>query len=135
MIEDNYNHITVITVTYNSEKIIDRCLKSVPKNCKKIVIENSRNDNFIDSLKKKNYRNLKIIKPKKNLGFGGGFNLGFKLTKTKYAFAISPDVFLKKNTLKEFNKSIKKLKDDFYLLSPNINNSKYKKEIWNKNNN
>lgn len=128
MKENNLKEITIITVTYKSEGIIDDCLKNLPGSSKKIIIENSRNDIFIKYLKK-NYKNIKVVKPKKNLGFGAGFNLGLKLAKTKYAFAISPDVLLNQNTLKEFSKSLKKIKKDFCILSPNINNSKYKNEI------
>ena len=38
----NLDDITFIIVTYQSEKIIKNCLNSLPKNSKKIIVENSQ---------------------------------------------------------------------------------------------
>ena len=51
--EINLNNITFIIVSFKSEKIIDDCLKSLPKNSKIIVIENSNNFNLKKSLELK----------------------------------------------------------------------------------
>ena len=42
----NLDDITFIIVTYKSENIIQNCLNSLPKNSKKIIIENSNNINL-----------------------------------------------------------------------------------------
>ena len=42
----NLNEITFVIVTYKSESIIDECLKTLPKECKKIIVENSSNINL-----------------------------------------------------------------------------------------
>ena len=50
-------NLTIIIVTIKSEKIIDNCLQSINPEVKKIVVENSSNQEFTNSLKKK-YENL-----------------------------------------------------------------------------
>ena len=57
--EINLNNITFIIVSFKSEKIIDECLKSLPKNSKIIVIENSNNYNLKKSLELK-YDNIEV---------------------------------------------------------------------------
>ena len=37
------DEITFIIVTHQSEKVINNCLSSLPKNSKKIIVENSQN--------------------------------------------------------------------------------------------
>ena len=58
--ELNLNNITFIIVSFKSEKIIDDCLKSLPKNSKIIVIENSNNYNLKKSLELK-YKSISLI--------------------------------------------------------------------------
>ena len=50
------DNLTIIIVTIKSEKIIDNCLSSIDSDVKKIVIENSNNEEFINNLK-----NMKIL--------------------------------------------------------------------------
>ena len=50
------DNLTIIIVTIKSEKIIDNCLSSIDSDVKKIVIENSNNEQFINNIKK----NMKI---------------------------------------------------------------------------
>tara|TARA_B110000967_G_C18729910_1_gene482045 strand:- start:97 stop:939 length:843 start_codon:yes stop_codon:yes gene_type:complete len=127
------NQITFLLVAYKSEHIIDRCLNSLPTNCKKIIVENSQNNKFTNYLKLK-YKNIKILKPKKNLGYGKGNNLALEIVKTHFAYIINPDVELKKNSLLEMKNAIVSLNGDFTILAPNTNysikkNGKIKKNI------
>ena len=60
-----------------SENVIHNCIKSLPDDIKIIVVDNSNNKNFKDSLEK-NYKNIKCILSDKNLGMGSGNNLGLE---------------------------------------------------------
>ena len=40
------NDITFVIVTYQSENIVKNCLDSLPKDSKKIIVENSNNINL-----------------------------------------------------------------------------------------
>jgi N-acetylglucosaminyl-diphospho-decaprenol L-rhamnosyltransferase len=112
-------NLTFIIVTYRSQNVIHRCIKSIDSNIKIIVIENSNNFSIKKDLEKK-YSNVKVVMSGKNLGYGRGNNLGLKKVKTEYAFIISPDAYLHKNTLPEIKKSIDLLNNDFSIVAPNL---------------
>ena len=116
------DNLTIIIVTIKSEKIIDNCLSSIDSDVKKIVIENSNNEEFINNLKKK-YENIECYITGKNLGMGAGNNFGIKKTKSRYVMILNPDTVLKKNTLEEIYKVSNNL--DFAVLSPLSDNEDY----------
>lgn len=111
--------VTFIIVTYRSQNVIHRCIKSIDSKIKIIVIENSNNFSIKKDLEKK-YSNVKVVMSGQNLGYGKGNNLGLKKVKTQYAFIINPDAYLDKNTLPELKKSIQLLNDDFSIIAPNL---------------
>ena len=47
------NDITFVIVTYQSENIVKNCLDSLPKDSKKIIVENSNNINLEKDLRTK----------------------------------------------------------------------------------
>ena len=111
-----YKKITVIIVSFNSSKKIEKCLNSINKRYKKIVIENTEDLNLKKKIEKK-FTNSKVIL-NSNKGFGAANNLGVKIAKTKYVLITSPDVILKKNTIKNLFIAADKLKNNFSILSP-----------------
>ena len=133
----DFNDITFLIVTYRSENVIKNCLDSLPKDSKKIIIENSNNIYLEKDLKAK-YDNIEVI-ISKNVGMGAGNNIGLKACKTNYAYVLNPDTKLNVDTLNIFLATLNKL-DDFTLASPlneDQNFPNYKivdtKEIYNKN--
>jgi N-acetylglucosaminyl-diphospho-decaprenol L-rhamnosyltransferase len=101
-------NLTIIIVTFlTSKKLLDKCLSSIDRKIKIIIVENSKkfkDKNFF--LKK--FPNLKIFCTGKNLGYGGGNNFGLKKTHTEYVLILNPDVILDKNfflNLKEILKN------------------------------
>ena len=68
-------NLSIVIVTLKSEKIIDKCLKSIDKKIPIIVVENSKNKKFKEELERK-YQNLKCILSNSNLGMGAGNNIG-----------------------------------------------------------
>ena len=116
----NFNKSTTfVIVSYNSSAVIEKCIKSINTNIKIIIIENSNNQFTKDYLEKK-FSNVKVFLSKKNLGYGVGNNLGLSKVKTKYAFILNPDAYLKKDTLEEIYKAVVSLKDDFSIIAPNL---------------
>ena len=93
----NLNKITFIIVTFKSEKIINGCLKTLPKDSHKIVIDNSKNINLKKEIES-NYDNIEVILSENN-GMGAGNNIGLKRCKTQYAFILSPDTRLHESTI------------------------------------
>ena len=118
----NLENITFVIVTFKSEKIINDCLETLPKESKIIVIENSKNINLKKDLEAK-YDNIEVIISNNN-GMGSSNNIGLKACKTKFAYVINPDVKFKKNTLSNIFESAKLIKD-FTILSPLNGNEKF----------
>ncbi len=127
MNQKNYNNlVTVIIVTYHSDEIVDKLLLSIEKNIKVLVIENSLNIQLKENLEKK-FSNVQVIIPEKNLGNGGGINLGFKNVKTTYALYLDVDTMPSKNMIDILLKKTEELKN-FSILAPKVKDYKYKNE-------
>ena len=113
----NYKDITVGIVTFESEKVIFDCLKSI-KRIKKIIIFDNSNSISLKNKINSTYPKIKFILSKKNLGYGAANNEIIKLCKTKYLFIINPDIILKKNCESELLKSVNLKKLNFSILAP-----------------
>tara|TARA_B100000575_G_C23044734_1_gene601337 strand:- start:305 stop:1195 length:891 start_codon:yes stop_codon:yes gene_type:complete len=108
--------LTIVIVTFRSEKVIDNCIKSISDQIKIIVVDNSNDQNLKDSLEKK-YENVECILSSSNLGMGSGNNLGLNNVKTDYALILNPDVILQENTISEIINESKKI-ESFAVLAP-----------------
>ena len=98
---NNIHNLTVVILTYKTnEKILADCLNSINPKVKILVVENSNNNLFKENLEKK-YPDLNIILSGRNLGYGGGNNLGLSKVRTRYALILNPDVILAKNFFEE----------------------------------
>ncbi len=118
----NIDEITFIVVTHKSEQVIYNCLNSLPKNSKKIIIENSQSLKLKKSLED-NYDNIEVFMTE-NIGMGGSNNIGINKSNTKYVYVLNPDVIFKKNTISNLLKSLEKI-DDFAIITPLNSNTEY----------
>lgn len=90
--------VSIIIVTFNSEKYILNCIESIFKNTTDInyeiiVVDNKSEDNTIQILKN-NYPEIIIIENKFNYGFAKANNIGIKESNSKYVFLLNPDTIL-----------------------------------------
>lgn len=99
---------SIIILTYNSEKYIENCLKSVFEqtypNIEILIIDNNSKDNSTEKTKgilREFKGDQKLILNDKNLGYAGGNNLGIKQSRGEYVFIINPDIVLDKDCVKE----------------------------------
>ena len=98
------NSLTVVIVTYLTKKnILLNCLKSIDKNVKIIIVENSSKFNDKKFFLKK-FLNLKILCTGTNLGYGGGNNFGLLNVTTQYALILNPDIICDIDFFKNLNK-------------------------------
>ena len=66
---DNLKNLTIIIVTYKTEKrILYNCIKSIDANIKIIVVENSNNEEFKSQVLK-DFENVDVILSNTNLGY------------------------------------------------------------------
>ena len=92
-----------------------KTIKNLYKNYKIIIVENNKDFTFKKRLEKK-FKKINILVSKKNLGFGGGNNFGFKKIKTPNVLILNPDVEISKKSVQMFEKYSNKLKN-FSILT------------------
>lgn len=106
------NELSIIIVNYNGEKYLKNCFDSIYKKCSNInfeivVIDNNSKDNSV-SLIKNNYKKVKLIESKNNLGFAKGNNEAVKHANGKYVLLLNNDTIL----LNTISSAIKLLEQD-----------------------
>ncbi|MDB9831648.1 glycosyltransferase [Candidatus Pelagibacter sp.] len=116
-------NLSIVIVTFKSEKVIHQCLSSIDNSINIIIIENSNNRKFKEEIEKK-YKNVKCYLSSENLGMGRGNNLGVKHVETDYAFILNPDVILENSTIDNIILASKKI-SSFAILSPLSSNDSY----------
>jgi N-acetylglucosaminyl-diphospho-decaprenol L-rhamnosyltransferase len=109
-------NLSVIIVSFISDHVIHRCINSIDKEIEIIIVDNSNNQKFKKNIEEQ-YKNVKCILSKNNIGMGAGNNLGIKNTNKDFALILNPDVILEKNTIDEIIKASKKL-DNFGVIAP-----------------
>jgi N-acetylglucosaminyl-diphospho-decaprenol L-rhamnosyltransferase len=115
--------LSVIIVSFKSDKVIFNCIDSIPDSIDIVVVDNSNNKLFKDNIEKK-YKNVKCILSPKNLGMGAGNNLGLKYINTNYAFILNPDLILHKDAINEIIKELT-INDSFGIIAPLSDNLDY----------
>lgn len=98
----NLPQVTIQIVSWNSQKYLVGCLKSIfnqtYKDFQVLVIDNNSQDGTADWLRK-NYPEVAVFQNHKNLGFAKAHNQGFKLLKSEFVVICNPDVLLEPNWL------------------------------------
>ena len=111
------SEFTFIITTFRSESLIDECLKDLPEQTRKIIIENSGDINLKKRIEK-NYKNTECFIMTENFGYGKANNFGISKSTTDYIFIINPDT---KVSNKSFEQILSILKDkDFAIAAPQI---------------
>ena len=115
-------NLTVVIVSFMSENVIHDCIQSIPKDIKIIIVDNSNNYYFKETIEKK-YSNITCILSE-NVGMGSGNNLGLKQVITDFAFILNPDVILKEKTIDEIINASSIL-TSFSILAPILEEKKF----------
>lgn len=127
--------ISIIIVNYNTSQLTYECVKSIFKNqdnttLEVIIVDNASQKTDYDNLLAKflNVKNVKIVRSKINLGFGGGNMLGIQhATGDFYAFINSDVLFIE--SVFEKLVSFANIKTDFGVAGIQILDAENKKSI------
>lgn len=119
----NRQNLSVIIVSFKSDHIIHRCIDSIDKEIEIIVVDNSNNIEFKKKIEKQ-YKNVRCILSTKNIGMGGGNNIGIKNTNKDFALVLNPDVILEKDAINQIINASKIL-DSFGVIAPILDDVKY----------
>ncbi len=102
---DTSIEISIIVCTYNHEKWIERCIRSVlnQENISKsklelIIVNDKSKDKTSNILKKyKTIKNIKVIENKKNLGLPKSINKAIKISSGRYIMRVDSDDYIQRN--------------------------------------
>lgn len=108
--------ISVVILNWNGKKYIEKCLGFVLKLEKNnfeieiIVVDNASTDDSPDLIEQQ-YKTIKLLRNKENLGYAGGNNVGLKYAienGADYVLVLNPDTIVDRNLLVELLKTFKK---------------------------
>ncbi|MEO0288302.1 MAG: glycosyltransferase family 2 protein [candidate division WOR-3 bacterium] len=127
---ENSNHfekvmISVIVVTYNSEKFIRSCLKSVISSFKKrefeiIVVDNCSSDSTARIVYDE-FKNVRLIRLKKNKGFAYANNLAMERSNGDFLCLLNPDTIVTENALERMADFLER-NDDVGMVGAKLKN-------------
>jgi len=105
--------VSILIVNYNEKSLLKPILDSIDKSSFKkyeiIAIDNNSTDGSQDFIRK-NYRYVKIIQNKENLGYSG-INSALKHCKGRYILFLNNDIEIDKGCIKSLIKAIESDKD------------------------
>ena len=116
-------NLSAIIVSFKSDHVIHKCIRSIDKEIEIIVIENSNNLKFKKEIEEQ-YANVKCILSSVNIGMGAGNNIGIKNSTKDFALILNPDVILEKDTIDEIILASKKI-NSFSIISPIMEEENY----------
>jgi GT2 family glycosyltransferase len=83
--------LSLLIVTWNSERWIDRCLRSIPAACEGLEYEVVVHDNASSDATLAHLGDAKIIRSNVNAGFAAGTNRALAASRGRYVFLLNPD--------------------------------------------
>ncbi|MCC7429950.1 glycosyltransferase family 2 protein [bacterium] len=131
----NEPSVYLIVLNWNGSKLLEETLLSLQKitykNYKIIVVDNGSVDESVEMLKAK-FPQVYLIQNDKNLGFGGGNNVGIEFClsqKTDYVLLLNNDVEVDKDFVTEMVK-VAESSGKIGLVAPKIYYFEPKNRLW-----
>ena len=95
--------IGFVIMTYNSERVLPACLKSIPQGYSAVVVDNASKDSSPEIAKS---LGASLIVNARNLGFGTACNQGAKALATSHVFFLNPDATLAPDAVRTIEEAI-----------------------------
>jgi GT2 family glycosyltransferase len=97
--------LSIIIVNYNVKEFLQNLLDSLHKAAQNIsheiiIVDNASDDGSVEVIEER-YPSVKLIKNKKNIGFGKANNLALEQANGKFLLLINPDTIVKENTFEK----------------------------------
>lgn len=98
-------NLSIIILSYNTKELLKACLLSLMKvstelEFETIVVDNASSDGSVTMVKNE-FKWVRLVESKRNLGFAGGNNLARKLCHSKFVLFLNSDTIVYKNALSE----------------------------------
>jgi N-acetylglucosaminyl-diphospho-decaprenol L-rhamnosyltransferase len=85
--------VSVVVVSYNSERYLERCLESVQGHGYEIVVvDNASADGSVDLVRRR-FPDVRVVVLERNVGYGAANNVGFEVTQSEYVLVLNPDAW------------------------------------------
>lgn len=85
--------VSVVVVSYNSERHLERCLEGVVGHgYEVVVVDNASRDGSVDLVRRR-FPDVRVVQLDQNIGFGGANNVGFRVTSGRYVLVLNPDAW------------------------------------------
>lgn len=116
--------VSVIIVNYNSSyPVLKECLDSIKtqthKNIEIIIFDNNSTCNILEDIKKE-FKDIKIIFSKKNLGLGEGINQALKYANSDLVLISNFDVSYNQDAFEQMVNSINSLESTYLAVAPKV---------------
>jgi N-acetylglucosaminyl-diphospho-decaprenol L-rhamnosyltransferase len=98
MVTTSMRHVSVVCVLYNSAAVIAECVASLPRDVEVILVDNASADDGISRAQQVRPDAI-VVRSPRNLGFGGGCNLGWVRAAGTYVAFVNPDVRMRPGAL------------------------------------
>ncbi len=97
--------VTISIVSYNTKEYTTRCIESIKKYTRNvayeiIVVDNASSDGTPSFLQKK-FKDIKVIKNKKNNYYGGANNQAMQIAQGRYFLILNADTYFTDNSIKK----------------------------------
>jgi len=124
--------ISIIIVSYNTEKITKNCLDSIYNSLKNtnlkyqiIIVDNASTDKSVEMLQKYSQKmnNLSLITNKENVGFGRANNQAVKTAKSNYLLFLNSDTLVLNNSIEKLLNIYKEHMEKIHFLGGKLLNS------------
>lgn len=119
--------VSISIVTYNNGKVIKKCLQNIFKNInytdfELIIVDNNSSDNTVEIIEK-NFKNVRLIKNNRNIGFGAAHNIAINIGRGEYHLVLNPDIIFTENSIEKLVNFMEKNPDvglvSLKILFPN----------------
>ena len=111
-----FNKFDVVIVNWNSDIQLKDCIRSIMDSSfdhellnKVVVVDNDSKDQSIEMAESLNFKKLRVIKNKENLGFGKACNIGAENSTADFILFLNPDAMVYEDT---FSKLFSYIKDN-----------------------
>ena len=95
------NKLTIIIVTYNSEALIEHCLRNIALEKHEVfVVDNHSSDKTLEIISN-NFPSVKIIKNNNNIGFSRANNIALLQTENDFALILNVDALIEEQDLQK----------------------------------
>jgi len=117
--------ISIVILSYKMKRLVKNCIKTIQESCinvpyEIIVVDNDSGDG-IKAYLTEHYPDIPVYISDKNLGMGGGNNIGIKKARGKYILIMNPDIFVFPDSIENMYNYIKGQRS-VGLVSPRLLN-------------